>query len=138
MAKDPSSVAAKWKRNLDNAGQSIQDGVNAVSTAPGQKAAAAQAKMVQRWNASVTSGKWAQKTAAVPLETWKSRMIEKGIPRMQAGTQLGQDKVTMFMQKALPYIASGQAKIAGMANVTPADNKARMNQWFDIMSAFKP
>ncbi len=75
----------KWGRNLGTAGQDIKDGVNALSVAPGEAAAAAQDRMLANLIESIQSGRWAQAVSGVSLADWKTAMIEKGIPRLSQG-----------------------------------------------------
>jgi len=98
------TVAAKWARNMQGAGQSITDGVNAVTQAPGQAAAAQQAA----WAAAVAASqqKWATNVAAVSVSDWKAAMINKGIPRIATGIQGGTQKMQAAMSVLLPRINS--------------------------------
>lgn len=76
----------KWKANLDGAQQYIKDGVNRVTVAPGQAAAAAADRMVAGVNAAVSSGMWQKRVSSVSLQDWQNAMINKGIPRVAQGT----------------------------------------------------
>lgn len=91
----------KWGTNLNNSGTYIKNGVNRVTVAPGQSAAAAQDRLVAGFNAAVTSGKWARNVSAVSLQSWQSAMIDKGIGRISAGVTQAQktkvDKITRLL-----------------------------------------
>lgn len=80
----------KWGNNLNGASQYITNGVNAVTQAPGVSAAQASDRMLAGITASVQSGNWARKVAAVPLQSWKDSMIKKGIPRLAQGVAQAQ------------------------------------------------
>lgn len=102
---------AKWARNTAAAGPSITDGVNAVTQAPGVKAAANKAGWLAGVNAS--ADKWAQKVAAVPLSEWQASMIA-AIPRVTQGVQAKQAKYGAFAAKFFPYVAQGAASVQSM------------------------
>lgn len=99
--KDPGTVANLWAQRLGAARQQIIDGVNAVTVAPGQKAAA----QVQVWlaNTQAAADKWARNTQAVSLQQWQNAMISKGVDRVATGANAAVPKMTQFMQQWLPY-----------------------------------
>lgn len=120
MAKlDPQSGTAKWVNNLSNATSSITDGVNKVSVAPGQLAAA----QVNTWLARIqqSAQKWANNVGSVSLASWKESMINVGIPRIAQGAQAKQSKYLAFAQKFYPYVEQGQAQVKAMPKVTLQD-----------------
>lgn len=123
--KDPATVAAKWNRNLKNSTESIRQGVAAVKTAPGEKAAKAQEKMLANLTAAVESGKWARKVSAVSLADWQKSM-ELGISRISGGADAAQPKMEGFMKEFLPHVEAGKQKIENMPNVTLDDGINRM------------
>lgn len=114
--KDPTAIAQKWHTNFSASGPSITAGVNAVTVAPGVKAAAKKAL----WLAKVTASadKWAKNVSAVPLETWKNAMLTTGIQRLQTGATAGQPKVAGFMSQFLPYVDRNKATIDAMDTST--------------------
>jgi len=116
---NPTTATAKWVTNLSNATATITAGVNAVTVAPGQAAAA----KVTTWIAKVTASqnKWATNTAAVSLQSWQSSMTTVGIPRISTGAQAKQGKYLAFAQKFYPYLATGVAQVKAMPNVTLQD-----------------
>jgi hypothetical protein len=116
---DPTAATAKWVNNLSNATTQITDGVNAVTQAPGQAAAA----KVQTWLARIQASaqKWQTNVAAVSLGDWQQAMIKVGIPRVASGAQAKQGKYLAFAQKFYPYLASGVATVKAMPKVTLQD-----------------
>lgn len=101
MARDPAQVAAKWSGNLANATQHITDGVNRVTQAPGQKAAAAADLWLQRIQAS--KDKWRARVGSVSLSDWQAAMVNKGVPRIASGAQASQPKMQSFLADFLPF-----------------------------------
>jgi len=91
----------KWSTNLNGAGTYIKNGVNRVTVAPGQAAAAAADRMIAGVTSAVTSGKWQRNVSAVSLQAWQDAMINKGIPRLQQGTATAvktkQDKIARLL-----------------------------------------
>lgn len=137
MAKDATKIAAKWRARMQASSQDMADGVNAVTTAPGQMAKAKQDTMKARLIAAIDSGKWAANVSAVPLSEWQDAMIKKGVPRAQEGASQAEPKVQQFMAELLPFTESVKRQIAAMPNATEADRRARMNKAFDLMKTFK-
>lgn len=119
---DPNAATAKWLRNIGTAQQSITDGVNAVTTAPGAKAAA----QVNVWLARIqqSAQKWATNVGAVTLQSWQASMIA-GIPKIAAGAQAKQGKYLAFATKFYPYLSQGVTQVKSMPKGTLADSVAR-------------
>lgn len=120
---DPTSATNKWVTNLGNATQAITDGVNSVTQAPGQAAAA----KVQTWLARIQASaqKWATNVGAVSLGDWQQAMIKVGIPRIATGAQAKQGKYLAFAQKFYPWLQSGVNQVKAMPKVTLQDGIAR-------------
>lgn len=120
VRSDPQAATAKWVRNISSATADITRGVQAVTTAPGQ-AAAAQA---QKWinNLQAAQAKWKARVASVSLTDWQNAMLNVGVPRIAQGANAKQGKFTSFMQDFLPYLQSGVATIDKMPNVTLEDS----------------
>lgn len=112
MAKDPTAVAQKWHTNFSASAPSITAGVNAVTVAPGVKAAAAKALWLARVTASVD--KYARNVSAISLGTWQQAMLTTGLQRLQTGATAGQPKVANFMSQFLPYLDAHKSVIDAM------------------------
>lgn len=80
----------KWSRNTKNAQQDYVAGINRVTEAPGQKAAAAMDAYLQGVQAA--ANKWRNNVGAVTLEDWRSKAVQKGAPRISAGVDAAMDK----------------------------------------------
>lgn len=120
VRSDPTSATAKWVRNISSATQDITKGVQAVTTAPGQAAAAQSQKWIQNLQAS--QAKWKARVASVPLSDWQNSMINVGIPRIAQGATAKQGKFTSFMNDFLPYLQTGVNTIDKMPNLTLEDS----------------
>jgi len=134
---DAATVASKWQQNLSNSTTSITNGVNAVTVAPGQAAAAAQAKMRANVLAAIDSGKWAANVSAVPLAAWKTAMLQTGIPRIADGAQKGKAKMQSFLTNFLPYVANVQQQVRSMPSTTLQDRLNRMVANAQLLSQYK-
>lgn len=133
----PAQYAEKQARNLKASIPDIQRGVQAVTVAPTQLAAAQSAKMLAGIQESVTSGKWGRALAAVSLEEWKAQTLTKGVPRIAMGIDQAQAKVQSFAAKLLPYEAALQEQIDKMPDLNIEDSIARSNAWIRGMAKFK-
>lgn len=124
--KNPATVAAKWVRGMQNAGPSMKDGVNAVTQAPGQKAAAAAELYRRKVNEAVDSGRFQQASAAVSLESWKNDMIQKGVSAATSRAAGAESKVLKFQQFWLPITDQASQMVSQMPKGSLEDSKARM------------
>jgi hypothetical protein len=98
------AAAEAWQNGFSGAGTKYAAGVNAVTVAPGQLAAnqkAAYLSGVQQ-NANI----WAQKVAAVDLNTWKTAATTTGAQRLASGATKGAPKMQAFMQGFLPVLTN--------------------------------
>lgn len=138
MAKvNSTQFAEKWARRMSQSTQDIQNGVNRVTEAPTVKAAAKKQKMLQNLTAAVNSGKWEAGLNRVTLQDWKKAIIEKGLPRVQAGVTAAQPKVADFANKLLAYQEGLQSQIESMPDLTLQDSIARMTAWINGMAKFQ-
>jgi len=119
-AMTPAEIATKWSTNLGAAGPSITAGVNAVTVAPGQLAAAASAKWLARVQAA--QAKFEKNVSAVTLAQWKTAMTSLGIPRIATGATAAIPKFTLFMTSWLNYLNANAAAIAAMPTDTLAQS----------------
>lgn len=135
-SKNPATVAAKWRDRLASSTQEMIDGVNAVTQAPGAKAAAKQDQMKARLLEAINSGKWARNVAKQTLGEWQQSMITLAIPRVATGAQEKVGKMEAFLTKFLPYAENVSKTVKAMPNNSDADSKARMLKAFDMMKLF--
>lgn len=139
MAKlTPTEAREKHARRLKAALDDMRKGVEAVTEAPGKKAAASQAKMRASVIASIDSGKWARKVSGVSLEDWKKSMVEKGLNRVAAGIDGAADKVEAFFTQLFPYQDTLQRELDAMPDLTLEDSIQRMTKWVRGMAKFVP
>ena len=106
---DPATLAQMWAQNLAGATTRMQAGAQAVTTSPGQAAAAQQ----QVWLANVTAAAnlWAQKVSQVTTQQWQQAYINKGIPRVATGAQAAQQNFASVLSK---IIANEKTIVAGL------------------------
>ena len=126
----------KHARRLKASTADITKGVQGVTESPMVKAAAKADKMLAGVTEAVTTGKWAQRLKAVPLETWKDKFITKGVPRIAAGIDAAADKVEDFAGQLLPHVTAGQSKIKNMPDLTLEDSINRMTTFTRHMAGF--
>lgn len=130
----PDEYAAKWKARLDGAVDEIRAGVEKVSEAPGVKAAANAAKMRARIIEAIDNGRWGAEVSKVTLPEWKKAMLEKGVPRIRAGTEAAIPDMKAFGTELFTHIEAGQKLIEGKPSLTLEDNIDRMVTFIRHMS----
>lgn len=133
VQRDPSKVAKKWATRIKGASEEMRDGVNAVQQAPGQDAIKKKAKMVNNWQGAIESGKWEKNTGKVTVEEWRTKMLNKGIPRVAAGADAAQEKMVEFQGRLLAYINTGKAQLEKIDDSTPEGRQQRMVFWSEYM-----
>lgn len=97
-------AAQAWQNGFSAAGTKYTAGVQAVTVAPGQLAAAQKAAYLA--NVQASANIWASKVAAVDLQTWKNAAATTGASRLGSGATKGAPKVAAFMQNFLPQLTS--------------------------------
>jgi len=130
---DPQTLATSWANNLAGAQSRMQAGAQAVTTSPGQ-AAAAQAAV---WLQNVTNAQqlWQQKVAAVTTAEWQQAYITKGLPRVATGAQAAAPKFAQVLGKIIQAeksIVAGLPARGGLEN-----NIARSAAFQRAMAATK-
>ncbi|MGH7239410.1 MAG: hypothetical protein ACREHG_05000 [Candidatus Saccharimonadales bacterium] len=123
MAKTPEQAAAKWKANASAATSAYTDGINSVTSAPGQKAAAQKSVYVQ--NVQASADKWAR-NVNVPLSEWQSAATTKGATNYPVGISAGADKQAAFMNDFLPKVQAISKSLPPRGTIE--QNIARMTQ----------
>lgn len=118
----PSAGADKWARNLGASTQDIAAGIDRVTTAPGQKAAAASGK----WLAKVTQAepKFKTNVAAVSLASWQSS-AKDGVNRVASGANAKKGKMESFATEFYAHLDRGAAAINAMPTNTVEDGIAK-------------
>ena len=96
---DPATLAATWKQNLSGASDRMKAGAMAVTTSPGQAAAAASG----RWLAAVSSAepRFRAAVAAVSTSDWQDAYVNKGLPRVASGAAASETKFATTLGKIL-------------------------------------
>jgi len=119
------AIAEKYSQRASAASADYVSGVNSVTVAPGQQAAAAQQKMLQKTTDAITSGKWAERVGNVSLAEWKDAAAKKGGARYASGVQAGKGKMQSFMQEFIPHLQQLDSVLASMPSVSVEDGVAR-------------
>lgn len=133
MAGTPDEISAAWVAGLQRSGDKIRRGVAAVTTSPGQ--AAARQKAAYLNGVTARADTWARRVAAVPLSDWQNAMTSKGIDRIGSGAAASQSKMTSFLVKFLPHVASVKASLPPRGGYE--QNKARAIAMMDGVHKFQ-
>lgn len=128
----PASAAQKWATNLGGATQRYTDGVNAVTTSPGQLAAQAADRYVAGVQANVQ--KFAANSAALTLQDWKTASAGKGAQRLASGAQAAQPKIQGVFGQLFPYIEQVRSSLPARGDLE--QNIARSSAFQRGMSRF--
>lgn len=132
----PAEFAALWKQRLDASTDRIKAGVEKVTVAPGIAAAKAEDKFRLHIIEAIESGRWAGEVSRVSLADWKTAMLDKGIPRIRAGTTAAVGEMEEFGSALFKHIETGQTAIDTLPSVTLDDNIERMTRFIRHMSTF--
>lgn len=124
MRGTPDSIAEKWAGRLSGATAEISAGIDRVTVAPGQKAAAKKDKWLQ--NVQASQDKWAARVGAVSLESWKNAAKTIGVQRVATGAQAKKGKFAGFVREFSSHLDALDAKLANMPDTTFEQRMARM------------
>lgn len=119
--KSPAAVAAKWQQRTKSAVNDMKAGVDAVTTAPGQQAAAAADVWQQKLQQTETLDKFRRNVGRVTLQQWKDAMGTKGVQRVAAGVDAAAPDFANFMTEFLPHAQSVAARVRTMPHLTVED-----------------
>ena len=133
----PEEFADKHARRLKGAIDDMRAGIERVDEAPGKKAAAKKAKWADRMSRTETHDKWAKRVGEVPLDSWKKKMTDKGLPRVAGGIDDARDKVVNFAEALIDHQNAGLKDIEKMPDLTLEDSIARAQAWIRHMAKFK-
>lgn len=121
----PKEFQEKHARRLKGATEDIRRGIEKVSVAPTEAAAAKKDKMLNNLTAAVQDGKWERGLRRVSLQDWKTKTIEKGVARIGPGIDAAAAKVESFAADFLPFLDKGVEEVKKMPDITLEDNIAR-------------
>lgn len=133
----PSDATSRWVQQLSGAGARITAGVQAVSTSPGQAAAAKFQKWVASLQDPAVQQKWRTNVAAVQLSEWQQLMTEVGIPRIASGAQAKQGKYQAFAESFFPFLARNVAQVEAMDDSTFQARVQRAVQMMTLNHGYK-
>lgn len=112
MAKNiptAADAAQRWSQGFGAAGQKWAAGIESVTVAPGQLAAAAQSRYLA--GVQQSAQKWASRVAAVSLAQWKQQAVAKGQSRLAGGAQAGMAK---YQARIAAVLEAEKSIIAGL------------------------
>jgi len=133
----PEEAATKQANRLKGATEDIRRGIERVSVAPTQQAAAKIQKMRTNLLAKIDDGTVEKRLKAVTLEDWKKKAATTGVNRISEGIDNAKDKQVAFYSKLLPAQDALKQQISGMPDITLEDNINRMTTFIRGMSKFR-
>ena len=130
----PQEATRRWLNNLSAAGETIRQGVEAVSVSPTQQAAEAADRFIQGVQESVASGKWQSGLRNVSLSDWKEAFVSK-LSRIPTGARAAEPTMGAFFQDFLPF---GEREVSSLPpRGSFEQNKARMLQMVDALHNYR-
>ena len=130
----PQEATRRWLNNLSAAGETIRQGVEAVSVSPTSQAAENADRFLSGIQESVASGKWQSGLRAVSLSDWKEAFVSK-ISRIPTGARAAEPKMVSFFQDFLPFVERVVASLPPRGSFE--QNKARMLQTVDELHNYR-
>lgn len=124
MKGNPTQIADKWASRLSGATAEITAGIDRVTVAPGQKAAAKADKWLM--NVQAAADKWKSRVGGVTLEEWKKAAKEIGVQRVAQGAQSKKGKFASFITEFGTHLDALDSKLASMPDTTFEQRLQRM------------
>lgn len=120
----PQEAMEKWAQRTAGATNEMAAGINRVTTAPGQLAAAKS----QKWLAAVTQAeaKFKRNVGRVTLDQWKRAALDVGVPRVASGVNAKKQKWGDFAAEFFPYLDQGIQRVQAMPDTTFENRVQRM------------
>lgn len=134
---DPQSVLSKWKANTSAAAPAYVAGAEATDKDPTALAIAAIPYMRSRVLDAIDSGRVANGLRRAGKQGWLAGVTGKGRQNFESGVANADQRFLSGFTPLLAYINANVGTVRSMPSNSPADRKARMNAWFDKMSAYK-
>lgn len=126
--------AEKWARNTAAATQDVVRGVDRVQQAPGQKAAAASGKWLNK--VTQAESKFKSNVGAVSLADWQ-QATKDGASRIASGVQAKKGKMASFAASFYDHLDRGAAAINAMPTTTVEDGIAKAAAQIRHNASFK-
>ena len=98
------AAAQAWGTGFSAAGTKYAAGIDSVTVAPGQLAAAQ--KNAYLANVQANANIWAAKVAGIDLASWKSSAKTVGGSRLGSGATKGQPKYQAFATQFIPQLSN--------------------------------
>lgn len=125
---DANTVADRWVQSAGAATARYAEGIQSTQADPTALAVQQQAKLVQNFTQSVTSGRWARGLQRVGKAGWQAAAIAKQ-SNFGTGISASRDKYLAAIGPVLQVEASLQSQIQAMPSTTLQDNINRMVAW---------
>ena len=136
--KTAQQASAKWLAGMQNSTTAMQEGVAAVTVAPGTAAANAKQKWIMAMTSQKVQDKWARNVQiGGSLSNWQNAMNTYGINRATQGAQQKQEKYSNAIANVLEYEQRLQQQVKAMPSVTPQDRINRMLAWVNGMAQYQ-
>jgi len=117
-------IADRWASRLGGATTEIAAGIDRVTVAPGQAAAAKADKWEQ--NTLAAKAKWKARVAGTSLEAWKQAAKTVGVARIAQGANAKKGKMAAFLQEFGPHLDALASKLQSMPDNTFEQRMQRM------------
>lgn len=137
MATTAAAAADRWASGMANSTEKIKAGVNAVTVAPTQKAAARLDAYLAGVQRAVSSGKMADSLNRVTLQDWQRAMTDKGVNRVAGGAAAAKPKFQNFMAEFLPFLDAGKRQLESMPRGGLEENIQRAVAMMRYTATFK-
>lgn len=124
MRGTANEIADRWASRLGNATTEIAAGIDRVTVAPGQTAAAKADKWEQ--NTLAAKAKWKARVAGTSLEAWKTAAKTIGVSRIASGANAKKGKMAAFLVEFGPHLDALASKLQSMPDNTFEQRMQRM------------
>jgi len=136
MGLQPAAVTAKWKANAGKSASAWAAGIQGVTVAPGQLAAAQAQAALAGYTDAIQSGRWAQRVGAVTLGDWQSKSVAKQ-GNYTSGINAGESKRARFDAAWIPLMAAAKERLRSVPRDGGASSLSKVQAIMDIGRQFK-
>jgi hypothetical protein len=133
---NPSAVTAKWKQRAGAAAKDWTTGIQSVTVAPGQLAAARANEALAGYTQAIQSGRWASRVGAVPLGEWQQKSVSKQ-GNYTSGINAGEQKRARFDAAWMPLMAAAKERLRSVPRDGGASSLSKVQAIMDIGAQFK-